>query len=222
MRCRPRRRSRVHLGSRHRRWLPVSVSLDTGAVPSTTPAPADLPATDGAQVGHVRIGEPDGQVIGGIGDADLATGLSRRRITPCDVAPCPARHADRPRPRPGVVWDFPCPPRVEPSAGRVVVRFGGQVVAESGGAGRVLETSRPPVYYLPRAAFAGGCSSRLPAPRCASSRGRRGTSTCAWATPSRDAPPGTTPNRGQATRCSAAGWPSTRVWWRAARSTVSA
>ena len=54
------------------------------------------------------------------------------------------------------VWDFPRPPRVEPSTERVVVRFGGQVVAESSDAVRVLETSHPPVYYLPRAAFVEG------------------------------------------------------------------
>lgn len=52
------------------------------------------------------------------------------------------------------VWDFPRPPRVEPSTEWVVVRFGGRVVAQSGDAVRVLETSHPPVYYLPRAAFA--------------------------------------------------------------------
>lgn len=29
------------------------------------------------------------------------------------------------------VWDYPRPPRVEPSSERVVVRFGGQVVADT-------------------------------------------------------------------------------------------
>ena len=48
------------------------------------------------------------------------------------------------------VWDFPRPPRVEPSTEHVVIRFGGQVVADSRDAVRVLETSHPPVYYLPR------------------------------------------------------------------------
>ncbi|MEP7017942.1 MAG: hypothetical protein ABI899_07985, partial [Actinomycetota bacterium] len=37
------------------------------------------------------------------------------------------------------VWDFPRPPRVEPSSERVVIRFGGQVVADSRDAVRVLE-----------------------------------------------------------------------------------
>ena len=60
------------------------------------------------------------------------------------------------------VWDFPRPPRIEPSAERVVVRFGGQVVADSRDAVRVLETSHPPVYYLPRAAFVEGVLVKAP------------------------------------------------------------
>lgn len=54
------------------------------------------------------------------------------------------------------VWDYPRPPRVEASGEQVVVRLGGKVVAESDAALRVLETSHPPVYYLPRDAFAPG------------------------------------------------------------------
>lgn len=54
------------------------------------------------------------------------------------------------------VWDYPRPPRVERGDEHVVVRFGGQVVAETHDAVRVLETSHPPVYYLPRTAFAEG------------------------------------------------------------------
>lgn len=52
------------------------------------------------------------------------------------------------------VWDYPRPPRVEPSGEHVVIRFGGRVVAETRDALRVLETSHPPAYYLPRSAFA--------------------------------------------------------------------
>ncbi len=48
------------------------------------------------------------------------------------------------------VWDYPRPPRVEPSKRRVRVEFAGVDVAESQAALRVLETSHPPVYYLPR------------------------------------------------------------------------
>jgi len=60
------------------------------------------------------------------------------------------------------VWDYPRPPRVEPSTEHVVIRFGGQVVADSRDAVRVLETSHPPVYYLPRAAFAQGVLVEAP------------------------------------------------------------
>lgn len=54
------------------------------------------------------------------------------------------------------VWDYPRPPRVEPTSERVEITLGGQVVARTTGALRVLETSHPPAYYLPVAAFADG------------------------------------------------------------------
>jgi uncharacterized protein (DUF427 family) len=54
------------------------------------------------------------------------------------------------------VWDYPRPPRIEPSDERIVIRFGGEVIADTRGALRVLETSHPPVYYLPRGTFADG------------------------------------------------------------------
>ena len=54
------------------------------------------------------------------------------------------------------VWDYPRPPRVEPSGEHIVVRLRGQVIAETTDAVRVLETSHPPGYYLPRSAFEAG------------------------------------------------------------------
>ncbi len=54
------------------------------------------------------------------------------------------------------VWDYPRPPRVESRSERVVVRLGGEVIADTSGAVRVLETSHPPVYYLPIEAFVDG------------------------------------------------------------------
>jgi uncharacterized protein (DUF427 family) len=54
------------------------------------------------------------------------------------------------------VWDYPRPPRVEPTDERVEVRLGGRVVASTRSAYRVLETSHPPTYYLPRGSFADG------------------------------------------------------------------
>lgn len=47
------------------------------------------------------------------------------------------------------VWDYPRPPRLEPSTRLVRVTFNGEVVAETRRSIRVLETSHPPVYYIP-------------------------------------------------------------------------
>lgn len=46
------------------------------------------------------------------------------------------------------VWDYPRPPRLEPDARQVVVRAGGETVASSRRAVRVLETASPPTFYL--------------------------------------------------------------------------
>jgi uncharacterized protein (DUF427 family) len=48
------------------------------------------------------------------------------------------------------VWDYPRPPRVEPFRKRVRVIFNGETVADSTQSIRVLETSHPPVYYIPK------------------------------------------------------------------------
>ncbi len=59
----------------------------------------------------------------------------------------------REKPGPGQesVWDYPRPPRLEPSSKTVRVMFHGQVIAESARASRVLETSHPPTWYIPSA-----------------------------------------------------------------------
>ncbi len=51
------------------------------------------------------------------------------------------------------VWDYPRPPRAEPVSERVRIVFAGGTIADTLTAVRVLETSHPPVYYLPRTAF---------------------------------------------------------------------
>ncbi len=48
------------------------------------------------------------------------------------------------------VWDYPRPPRVEPTAERARVVVDGTTIADSSGALRVLEFGGPPVYYFPR------------------------------------------------------------------------
>lgn len=67
------------------------------------------------------------------------------------------------------VWDYPRPPRLEPFDGRITVELGGRVIASTDRAWRVLETSHPPTYYLPRDAFADGVLRDAP-----------GSSWCEW------------------------------------------
>jgi len=69
----------------------------------------------------------------------------RRNISP--VVPGPGQES---------VWDYPRPPRVETTGERVVITLGGVTIADTTDAVRVLETSHPPVYYLPVSAFTAG------------------------------------------------------------------
>jgi uncharacterized protein (DUF427 family) len=48
------------------------------------------------------------------------------------------------------VWDYPRPPRLERTGQRIRVVFAGHTIADTTRAYRVLETSHPPVYYIPR------------------------------------------------------------------------
>ncbi len=52
---------------------------------------------------------------------------------------------------PESVWDFPRPPRLERCTRRVRIEFGGELLADSVDALRVLETSHPPTIYVPPA-----------------------------------------------------------------------
>jgi uncharacterized protein (DUF427 family) len=54
------------------------------------------------------------------------------------------------------VWDYPRPPRLEPTDRLIEVWLGGERVASTRHAHRVLETSHPPVYYVPREDIAPG------------------------------------------------------------------
>lgn len=67
------------------------------------------------------------------------------------------------------MWDYPRPPRLEPFAGSITVELGGQTVASTERAWRVLETSHPPTYYLPPGCFLEG-----------SLRPAAGSSWCEW------------------------------------------
>jgi uncharacterized protein (DUF427 family) len=67
------------------------------------------------------------------------------------------------------VWDYPRPPRLEPVGRRVRIVLGGETIADTTEALRVLETSHPPTVYVPPAAFADGVL-----------RDADGTSFCEW------------------------------------------
>ena len=67
------------------------------------------------------------------------------------------------------VWDYPRPPRVEPVAARIRVVVDGLTVADTTRAMRVLETSHPPVYYVPRDDVRAGAI-----------RPANGSSVCEW------------------------------------------
>lgn len=60
------------------------------------------------------------------------------------------------REAPESVWDYPRPPIVVPSSEHVVVELDGAVVVDTRRSLRVLETSHPPVYYVPDEAIAPG------------------------------------------------------------------
>lgn len=63
-------------------------------------------------------------------------------MTPQRIAPGPGQES---------VWDYPRPPRAEATLKRLQVVFNGIILADTRRAVRVLETSHPPVYYLPPA-----------------------------------------------------------------------
>ena len=61
-------------------------------------------------------------------------------MNPQRIAPGPGQES---------VWDYPRPPRLEDVSKLVQVVFNGLTLAETRRAKRVLETSHPPVYYIP-------------------------------------------------------------------------
>ena len=67
------------------------------------------------------------------------------------------------------VWDYPRPPALVDSPKSIQIVFNGQVIAESNQTKRVLETSHPPVYYIPPGDIAMDCLTKAP-----------GTSFCEW------------------------------------------
>jgi uncharacterized protein (DUF427 family) len=60
-------------------------------------------------------------------------------------------HRSRTEPAAGQesVWDYPRPPRLQKVSERLRVIFIGETIADTVAGFRVLETSHPPVYYIP-------------------------------------------------------------------------
>lgn len=58
------------------------------------------------------------------------------------------------------VWDYPRPPAVEATQRLIEVDFDGLTISTTESV-RVLETSHPPVYYLPVSAFPSGSLRRI-------------------------------------------------------------
>lgn len=58
------------------------------------------------------------------------------------------------------VHAYPRPPRLERVTDEIRIVFAGDVIARTTAAWRVLETTHPPTYYLPRDAFAPGVLER--------------------------------------------------------------
>ncbi len=54
------------------------------------------------------------------------------------------------------VWDYPRPPRLERVDVRVTIDLAAVTIVDTDDVVRVVETSHPPVYYLPAAAFEPG------------------------------------------------------------------
>ena len=76
---------------------------------------------------------------------------------------------EKPGPGQESVWDYPRPAWLESFTGRITVELGGAVIASTDRGWRVLETSHPPTYYLPRDAFVAGALRDAP-----------GESWCEW------------------------------------------
>ncbi len=59
------------------------------------------------------------------------------------------RFAQTPASNEESVWDYPRPPRVMADRRHILVTVGGELVAETRNAQRVMETGSPPAFYLP-------------------------------------------------------------------------
>ena len=120
-------------------------------------------------------------------------------------------------------WDYPRPPRLEPTSHRLRVVLGGDVIAETTSGLRVLETSHPPNYYLPRRDIVDGALDRSDASSFCEFKGTRTTTPCAAqpVTGSYAMRPGATTNHQRHSPTLPTMWPSTPTGWTPATSMTS-
>ena len=83
---------------------------------------------------------------------------------------------ERIEPQPGQesVWDYPRPPRLERTERHIQITFNGVLIADTRAAWRVLETSHPPVYYVPPADLKMEHVNRIPRASFCEWKGRAG------------------------------------------------
>jgi uncharacterized protein (DUF427 family) len=70
------------------------------------------------------------------------------------------------------VWDYPRPPALDDLGEHVTVAFGGTVIADTRRALRVMETTHPPVYYLPRRDIVASALAEVPGSSWCEFKGR--------------------------------------------------
>ena len=176
-------------------------------IPQPFPQFACLPAARQGQAATV-VGDQVGLVVGLAVPGEKEPGRTLEiahfaeasRGAPT-LATCPACQPDPVRPGQESVWDYPRPPRVEPSSETVEIRVGGRrggaddVVLPGAGDQSPADLLPPRVRRSPRA-----CCSRRRADRCASGRARRRTSTWSPHCAPPSAPAGPTRRRARASR----------------------
>ena len=59
------------------------------------------------------------------------------------------KHKVKPKPGQESVWDYPRPPAWQQTSAQIIIIFNKTRIVETTSAIRILETSHPPVYYIP-------------------------------------------------------------------------
>ena len=80
------------------------------------------------------------------GSSNFTTSVTSAAMHPQRIEPAVGQES---------VWDYPRPPRLERTAKHIVIKCNGQIIADTRDAYRVLETSHPPVYYIPQVHYGG-------------------------------------------------------------------